>query len=139
MNTLTSLIAGVFKPAADLIDDLHTSTEEKLIQKARLLEVQAAVIDKGLEYEQEVFKARTAIIQAEAQSEHWVTATWRPITMLTFCALAVLDSLGIVEAASGKALADEMWTLLQLGIGGYTVGRSAEKITKGVLESRVKT
>lgn len=139
MNTLTSLIAGVFKPAAELIDNMHTSTEEKLIQKARLLEVQAAVIDKGLEYEQEVFKARTAIIQAEAQSEHWVTATWRPITMLTFCALVVLDALGILESLSGHKLAGEAWTLLQLGIGGYTVGRTAEKITEGVLKSRVNT
>ena len=139
MDTLTSLIAGVFKPAADLIDNLHTSTEEKLEQKAHLLQVQAAVIDKGLEYEQSVFKARTAIIQAEAQSEHWVTATWRPITMLTFCTLVVLDALGILEGISGYKLAGEAWTLLQIGIGGYTVGRTAEKITEGVLKSKVHT
>ena len=49
--------------------------------------------------------------------------------MLTFLALCVGDSLGLLSTP----LRDEAWTLLQLGLGGYVVGRSAEKITKSVL------
>lgn len=129
---LTDLIAGVFKPAAELIDELHTSTEEKLQQKTRLLEVQAAAIDKSLEYELQTLQTRGEIIAAEAKSEHLITATWRPIVMLVFCALAVGDSLGLLTTP----LRDEAWGLLQLGIGGYIAGRSAEKVTKAVLDSR---
>jgi len=97
---LTDLVAGIFKPAAQLIDDLHTSKEEKLQQKAKLLEIQAMTLDKGLQYELETLRARAGIVQAEAESEHWVTATWRPITMLVMVGLAVGDALGWWRAAS---------------------------------------
>ena len=134
---IVDLIAGIFKPAADLIDNLHTSEDERLQQKSKLLDVQATVIQTAIEYEKETFEAKADIIRAEANSEHWVTATWRPITMLTFLGLAVMDSFGLIEAASGTRLAEEAWMLLQVGIGGYLVGRSGEKITKSIIESKV--
>ena len=130
---LMQLIAGVFKPAAELIDELHTSTEEKLEQKAKLLDVQAAVITQAIDYESESLKAKAKIVQAEAQSEHWLTANWRPIVMLTFCALTVGDALGFLP----NPLAQEAWLMLQIGLGGYVVGRSGEKIAKGIITSRV--
>lgn len=122
------LIAGIFKPAAELIDELHTSEEEKLQQQRRLLEIQAMVLDSSLQYEKEMMTSRAEIINSEAKSEHWITATWRPITMLTFLALAVGDSLGLLQTP----LRDEAWMLLQIGLGGYVVGRSAEKVIKEV-------
>jgi len=122
------LIAGIFKPAAELIDALHTSEEEKLKQQRRLLEIQAMVLDSSLQYEKEMMTSRAEIINSEAKSEHWITATWRPITMLTFLALAVGDSLGWLP----NPLRDEAWMLLQIGLGGYVVGRSAEKVIKEV-------
>ena len=45
--------------------------------------------------------------------------------MLTFLVLVVGDSIGLLA----NPLAPETWLLLQLGIGGYVVGRSAEKVT----------
>jgi len=132
MNLL-DLIAGVFKPAAELIDNLHTSTEEKLEQKAKLLDVQAVVIQEAINHEKSIALARADIIKAEAQSDSWIAANWRPITMLAFCGLAVGDALGLLP----NPLADEAWTLLQIGIGGYVVARSGEKIAKGVIEARV--
>jgi len=122
------LIAGIFKPAAELIDELHTSEEEKLKQQRRLLEIQAMVLDSSLQYEKQMMTAKAEIVSAEAKSEHWITATWRPITMLTFLALAVGDALGWLP----NPLRDEAWTLLQLGLGGYVVGRSAEKVIQQV-------
>jgi hypothetical protein len=125
---ITDLIAGVFKPAAELIDELHTSDEERLKAKGHLLDVQAAAMQRVFDYEAETLKAKAGIVQAEAQSEHWVTATWRPITMLTFLALAVGDSMGWLP----NPLRDEAWTLLQIGLGGYVVARSGEKIVTAV-------
>lgn len=124
------LIAGIFKPAAELIDEIHTSEEERIIQQRKLLEIQAMVLDSSLEYEKEMLSARAEIVNSEAKSEHWITATWRPITMLTFLALAVGDSLGWLP----NPLRDEAWMLLQIGLGGYVVGRSAEKVIKTVRE-----
>ena len=127
--SILALIEGIFAPAATLIDELHTSEDERLKHKERLLATQALVIDKALDYEKEAFKAQAKIVEEEAKSDHWLTATWRPITMLTFLALAVGDSLGLLQTP----LRDEAWSLLQLGLGGYVVGRSAEKVTKSII------
>ena len=123
---ISDLIAGIFKPAAELIDNMHTSTEEKLIQKGRLLEIQAATMDSVNKYNQAIFEGQAKIVHAEASSEHWLVASWRPITMLSFLGLAVFDSFGWLPFP----LKDEAWTLLQIGLGGYVVGRSSEKLMK---------
>lgn len=125
MNVI-DLIAGVFKPAAELIDELHTSEEERLSQKSKLLDVQAAAMQRVFDYEAQILQAQAKIVHAEASSEHWLTANWRPITMLTFLALAVGDSLGLLSSP----LRDEAWLLLQIGLSGYVVARSGEKIVK---------
>lgn len=127
---ITDLVAGVFKPAADLIDNLHTSEEEKLQAKARLMEAQASAIDQAFKYESKALQAKADIVRAEASSDHTLAAIWRPITMLVFLALAVADSLGIVAKLSGSPLASEAWVLLQVGLGGYVVSRSVEKVAK---------
>jgi len=120
------LIAGIFKPAADLVDALHTSEEEKLKAKGHLLDVQAAAMQRVFDYEAEMLQAKSKIVHAEASSKHWLTANWRPITMLTFLALAVGDALGWLP----NPLRDDAWTLLEIGLGGYIVGRSGEKIAQ---------
>lgn len=125
---ITDLIAGIFKPAANLVDELHTSEEERLKAKGHLLDVQAAAMQRIFDYEKEALAGQQAIVTAEAKSEHFLVASWRPITMLTFLVLAVGDSLGLLATP----LRDEAWTLLQLGLGGYVVGRSGEKIAKVV-------
>lgn len=127
MVAVAELITGIFKPAADLIDNLHTSEEEKLKQQTAQMKVQLDVALKFLDYEAQIQKNKADIVLAEVQGGG-LKAMWRPITMLTFLALAVCDALGIVQWASGKNLAPEAWTLLQIGLGGYVVGRSAEKI-----------
>lgn len=130
MNVL-NLIGQIFKPAAELIDNLHTSQEEKLQQKAVLLQLQTDFLVQGLQYEQEQLKAKAEIVLAEAKSDHWLTATWRPITMLTFLALVVFDQFGLLAFR----LADDAWTLLQIGLGGYVVGRSVEKVVPPLVDS----
>lgn len=52
--------------------------------------------------------------------------------MLTFLVLVVLDSFDILA----NPLSDDAWLLLQIGLGGYVAGRSAEKITKQYMGGR---
>ena len=133
MNVL-GLIGQIFKPAMDMIDNVHTSTEEKLEQKAKLLDLQVNFMQEGLQYELAQLEAKAAIITAEAKSEHFLTATWRPITMLTFLALVVCDQFGLLTFR----LAEDAWTLLQLGLGGYVVGRSVEKVVPAMTDELKK-
>lgn len=123
---ITELIAGIFKPAADLVDSLHTSDEERLQAKGHLLDVQAAAMQRVFDYEKSALEGQHKVITAEASSSNILASSWRPITMLTFLVLAVGDSLGLLATP----LRDEAWMLLQLGLGGYVVGRSGEKIAK---------
>ena len=131
---ILNLVTGLFKPAAELIDNIHTSKEEELEQHRRTLEVQAQVIDTAIEFERDNLAAQAKIVNSEAQSEHWLAANWRPITMLTMLALIVLDYFGIHPASQG--MHDEMWTVLKIGLGGYVVGRSAEKVASKIMAVR---
>jgi hypothetical protein len=127
-----SLVGSIFKPAAELIDNLHTSDHEKLQIKQAMFELQIEAFNKAEEYETKLLDAKKTIITAEAQSQSWIARNWRPITMLTFLFLVVLDSLGLLPFR----LAGEAWTLLQIGLGGYVVGRSAEKVTNVISQGK---
>lgn len=128
MIGVTDLIANIFKPAAKLVDDLHTSDEERLTAKSKMLEVQAAAMQQVFDYETQALTARANIVNSEASSGNLLASSWRPLTMLTFLVLAVGDSLGLLATP----LRDEAWMLLQLGLGGYVVGRSGEKIAQTI-------
>ena len=128
---IIELIGGIFKPAAELVDELHTSEEERLKHKERLLEVQAIAMQTVFEYESDSLQARAAIVNSEAQSDHWIVASWRPVVMLTLTSLVVVDSFGWLA----NPLSGEAWLLLQIGLGGYVVGRSGEKIAKTIKQA----
>lgn len=132
MNLL-DLVTKVFEPAAKLIDELHTSEEERLNAKANVLKAQAAAMQEALQYERDALTARSRIVEAEARSEHQITATWRPITMLVLLTLVVLESLGVLSLVY-QPLADQAWNLVQIGLGGYVLGRSSEKVIKTLKE-----
>lgn len=83
-----------------------------------------------MDYEARLLEAKAQVITAEAQGASWLQRNWRPVTMLTFLALVVADTFGLTEFR----LSDEAWTLLQIGLGGYVVGRSAEKIVPKVTD-----
>ncbi|USH03707.1 holin family protein [Grimontia kaedaensis] len=125
-----NFITGLVEPVTDLIDDLHTSEEERLEVKAKLFAMQSAMAAKVMDYEARLIEAKTKVITAEAQGASWLQRNWRPITMLTFLVLVVADTFGLTEFR----LAAEAWTLLQIGLGGYVVGRSAEKIVPKITE-----
>ncbi|NVK42131.1 MAG: N-acetylmuramoyl-L-alanine amidase [Oceanospirillaceae bacterium] len=140
MSVLTT-IAGLFKPAADLIDNLHTSTEEEMIQSNNLVALQNELViaqnqitSQIIQLESDLLKAQSAIIVAEANGQSWMQRNWRPITMLTFLVLVVADTFGLTEFR----LSEQAWVLLQIGLGGYVVGRSAEKIMPNVMKAMSK-
>ena len=120
-----SIVGSIIEPVTKLVDDLHTSDEEKLLIKERVLVLQAKAYSEALEYEKAQLEAQASIIKAEAQGQSWIQRSWRPITMLTFLVLVVCDSFGLLAFR----LSEEAWTLLQIGLGGYVVSRGVEKVT----------
>lgn len=70
------------------------------------------------------------IIEAEAQSESWLTRNWRPLTMLTFVGLIVADWLGYSAPGLTPELKEKLYDIIQTGLMGYIVARSVEKVAK---------
>jgi hypothetical protein len=91
-----------------------------------LREIENKLIVQLVNYEKSLIESKSKVIEAEAKGESWLQRNWRPIAMLTFLVLVICDSFGLLAFR----LSEEAWTLLQIGIGGYVVGRSGEKILK---------
>jgi hypothetical protein len=79
-----------------------------------------------------MFAGQAAIVQAEAQSEHWLAACWRPIMMLTFGGLIVARWLGWSAPNITEAEVLKLWSIVELGLGGYVIGRSVEKVVPAI-------
>ena len=126
---ITQLIGELFKPISTLVDDIHTSEEEKFKIKKEMSRIQSDVQIKLLDYEKQMVIAKSSAITAEANGQSWLQRNWRPITMLTFLGLVVCDSFGLLAFR----LADQAWTLLQIGMGGYVIGRSCEKVLPKII------
>lgn len=134
MNIL-GLIGKIFKPATELIDNLHTSEEEKLQQKAVLLQLQTDFLVEGLAYEKAQMQAKADIITAEAKSESWITRNWRPMTMLAFVAATMAYWFGLTPDDLPPEAVGDMFTLVQIGIGGYIASRGVEKVIPGAIQA----
>ena len=88
-----------------------------------LTKIENEFLSKALEYETKLLDAQGKIVEAEAKGQSWLQRNWRPITMLTFLILFVCDSFGWLAFR----LSNEAWTLLQIGLGGYVVGRTGRE------------
>ena len=83
-----------------------------------------------------------SIVLAEAKSQHWLTAAWRPFTMILFALVIAVNILIIpyivipilwmfgVPVPEFMEVPPQVWNLIQIGLGGYVAGRSGEKMVK---------
>lgn len=94
-------------------------------------EAQMMLMQRSAQIEQ----AAADIVKTEAQSEHWLTATWRPIVMLTLVSMIVARWMGYSAPGISEAEALKLWSIVEVGLGGYVIGRSAEKIAPAVVEA----
>ena len=87
-----------------------------------------------LEHTDSLESLRGKIVLEEAKSGHWLTATWRPLLMMVIIAIVAMNYLFFpvlnlfVGSDYAIDLPAELWNLLQIGVGGYIVGRSGEKM-----------
>ncbi len=133
---LLSVFSGILKPAFGLVDKLHTSDAERLEFKVALEKIENDLKVEGYKYDTALAEARSSIIVAEAQSQSWLARNWRPITMLMFGGLILAIATGLTDVEDLAAVPEQLWRLLQIGIGGYIVGRSAEKIVPQVFKKK---
>ena len=132
MKILSKLFSKGAKELTDsvgsVIDGLSTSDEEKLNARNQLAEIVTGKLSELASYQKEVLV--TELSGSKLQRN------WRPLVMLAFATIVVYAK--FIAPAFGlpnAALEDAFWNLLELGIGGYVVGRSMEKITGKITEN----
>jgi len=118
----TELIKGV----GGVIDNLHTSGEEKLEAERKIKELVA-------NYEVEMEKNITSRWEADMKSDSWLSKNVRPLVLIFLVVCTML----IIFVDAGKLnfnVKDSYIDLLQLVlitvIGAYFGGRSLEKVKK---------
>lgn len=140
---LPAWLLGLFEPVANIIDELHTSKEEKGQIEIALTEALTGAGVKILDYETKLAEAQSKIIIAEAQGQSWLQRNWRPVTMLTFVSVIAWNYIAapLVAWAFGASLPvlelpGPLWSTIQIGLGGYIGGRSVEKITETIMSRK---
>ena len=122
------IIGTIISAAKDIIDEFHTSGEEKLTAHAKLNELQIRSNQQLLDYESKRLHEAASTIRAETGSGNWLAASWRPITMLLFGTMLALHWLGVTSDRLMESEILAMMDIVQLGLGGYIMGRTAEKV-----------
>jgi hypothetical protein len=124
MNLL-SIGKGIF----DIVGKLDGNSKEKKeldIELSKLINESNAKI---IEAENVSLKLQEKTINNELTKGSFIQRNWRPVSMLTFLFLIILDSFGLLS----KPLSPMAWELIKLGLGGYVVGRSFEKIMPSLM------
>ena len=130
MNILSTIFSSgataLVKGVGDVIDNLHTSKEEKLAAELKVKELIS-------NYEVEMEKQITSRWESDMKSDSWLSKNIRPMTLAFLVISTVL--MIFIDAGTINFVVEEKWTdLLQLVlitvIGAYFGGRSFEKIKK---------
>ena len=129
---IVNAVTGLFSGLINAIDDWHTSDEEKLEAKGKIFMAQAQLLNTVFDYEKSMMQMQVDVIQSEAKGESWIQRSWRPVTMLVFVALVAMHWFGFTPQNMSQATVDNLFLLVQIGLGGYVVGRSAEKVAKSI-------
>jgi len=125
-NLLSKGTAELVKNVGGVIDDLHTSKEEKL-------EAERKLKDMIMSYEAEMQKQVTERWKLDMSSDSWLSKNIRPLVLVFLVVATVL--LIFIDAGAISFTVQDKWTdLLQLVlitvIGAYFGGRSLEKVKK---------
>ena len=124
-------ITAALNLGGQLIDRLWPNPAQR--DQARL-----ALMEMAQKGELAEFTGRAEIVKTEAASSHWLAANWRPLLMLVFGGLIVARWFGWAAPNLSEAEYLKLWSIVELGLGGYVIGRSAEKIIPGVAEALKK-
>ena len=126
----------------DVVEGISNIAGKFIEDKDKVNEFNNQIKNKLLSVEQEVIKAQSAVIVAEAKSGSFIAQNWRPIMMLTFVAIIANNYIlfPYIQLFGGTStlleIPPDMWSLLKIGVGGYIVGRSGEKMVKTYAENK---
>ena len=118
--------AELVKGIGSVVDNLHTSGEEKLEAERKIKELIA-------NYEVEMEKNITSRWEADLKSDSWLSKNVRPLVLifLIICTmLLIFIDAGTINFEVKSSWVDLLQLVLITVIGAYFGGRSLEKVKK---------
>ena len=103
---------GIVETVAGVVERLSLSSTEKT-------RLQQELETKLLEYEHERLETQSTIVRSESGG-NWLQRSWRPLVMLSFTAVVLAGMFTDLPLLSDDS---RFWDLLEIGLGGYIVGR----------------
>jgi hypothetical protein len=126
VGKIISTVTGIIDKT---VEDKDQAAKLKADLQTQLLQGDFSVAEKELD-------ARMQVLVAEAKGESVLQRNWRPILMLTFTYIIahnfifapIIQSFGYPLPT--LAIPPDLWGLLKLGLGGYVLARSGEKMVQ---------
>lgn len=109
------LLSGLVGEIGRTINTLSISSKEKK-------EIESQVAQVVYRYAGELSKSQADIISRESGG-NWLQRSWRPLVMLSFALVVLLGTVVDIPYLGDNS---RFWNLVEIGLGGYVVGRSLE-------------
>jgi hypothetical protein len=125
----------ILQAVAPLAKILFNTVDKAVADKDLAAKLKADLQTQMLQSHTQELTAAARIIEAEAKAG-WFASSWRPLLMYVLIFILIWNYvLGPVilfffKASITISLPGDVWTLLQIGLGGYVVGRSAESVAR---------
>jgi len=123
---------GAIAPLAKI---LFSTIEKAVPDKDLQAKLKAELQTQLLQSHTEELRAAASIIEAEAKAG-WFASSWRPLLMYVLIFILVWNYVigPVIKIFMGAVITFELpgdvWGLLQIGLGGYVIGRSAESVAR---------
>jgi hypothetical protein len=128
---MLQMLGAVAPLAKILFNTIEKAVPDKDLQAKLKAELQTQLLQS---HTQEL-KAAASIIEAEAKAG-WFASSWRPLLMYVLIFILVWNYVigPVIKIFMGAVITFELpgdvWSLLQIGLGGYVLGRSAESVAR---------
>ena len=118
---------GILGAVAPMVKTLFSTIDKTIDNKAEAEKIKQNIQQQLLSGQLKELEAQASIITAEAKGG-WLQRNWRPLLMLTFAGLVVAHWFGFTAPNIPESVQNSLLNIVLVGMGGYIVGRSGEKI-----------
>lgn len=109
------VLSGLVGDIGGIINSLSISSTEKKELETKMTQVVYS-------YAGELTQQQAEIVMKETQG-NWLQRSWRPLVMLAFAGVVLLGTVVDIPYLENDS---KFWNLIEIGLGGFVVGRSIE-------------
>lgn len=134
MGLFDSIKVNLIKETGDAISEI---IDKLVTTKKERLSLQKDIMNVINVYGSKIMNVQKEVVLAEVNGNS-LQRCWRPIIMLAFGFIVIYEY--FISKVFGLPVADlppNFWNLLEIGLGGFVIGRSAEKISANFLYSGI--